>query len=84
MEEVIKLEDILKVVKKRALGIVSASLLGLGTAAVISYFVMEKQYTSEVQMIAKLPSANNEQMNSNLNDVNFNLQMINTYKDMMG
>ncbi|TLG80935.1 YveK family protein [Vagococcus zengguangii] len=83
MEEVVNFGEIVNVIKKRSLGIVSTALLGLGASAVVSYFVMDKQYSSEVQMIAVLPTADKGQTNNNLNDVNFNLQMINTYKDMM-
>lgn len=81
MEETISLQEIFTLLKKRLSMILSIFFVVLGVTSLITFFVMDKQYSSSVQLIAKLPTT--EGQNNNINDVNFNLQMINTYKDFI-
>lgn len=53
--------------------------IGIAAAGVITYFVLTPQYSSQAQLIVRLPQ--NE--TTNVNDINGNLQMINTYKDLI-
>ncbi|MGX7030440.1 YveK family protein [Vagococcus zengguangii] len=81
MEETISLQEIFTILKKRLGMILTIFFVMVGITSFVTFFVMDKQYSSSVQLIAKLPT--NEGQNSNINDVNFNLQMINTYKDFI-
>ncbi|TLG80936.1 YveK family protein [Vagococcus zengguangii] len=81
MEETISLQEIFRILKKRLALILSVFFVMLGMTSIVTFFMMDRQYSSSVQLIAKLPTV--EGQNSNINDVNFNLQMINTYKDFI-
>lgn len=82
MEETISLQEIFAIIKKRFALIVTSMFIGLGIAAVLTFMVMTPKFSSSTQLIVKLPRAA-EGTNSNVNDVNFNLYMITTYKDFI-
>lgn len=79
MEETISLQELIGVLKKRIGLIIVCMFLGLGVAGVLTYFVITPKYSSQAQLIVRLPQ--NE--TTNVNDINGNLQMINTYKDLI-
>ncbi|MBO0472983.1 hypothetical protein IGL98_000818 [Enterococcus sp. DIV0840] len=79
MEETISLQELLGVLKKRIGLIIVSMFLGLGVAGILTYFVITPKYSSQAQLIVRLPQ--NE--TTNVNDINGNLQMINTYKDLI-
>lgn len=79
MEETISLQELIGVLKKRVGLIIVSMFLGLGIAGVLTYFVITPKYSSQAQLIVRLPQ--NE--TTNVNDINGNLQMINTYKDLI-
>lgn len=54
--------------------------LGIGFAAIYTFFVATPKYESTVQMIAQ---TNNEENKTALNDLNANILLVNTYKDMI-
>lgn len=81
MEETISLKEIFEVLKKHIALIIVSMFVGVGLAGAITFFVITPQYSSRAQLIVTLPQ--NENTNSNLNDVNYNLQMLNTYKDII-
>lgn len=81
MEETISLQEIFSIIRKRIALIFTCLFMGLGIMAIYTFFVVEPKYSSSAQLVAKLPTA--EGQNNNINDVNFNLQMINTYKDFI-
>ncbi|WP_414841203.1 YveK family protein [Enterococcus saccharolyticus] len=81
MEETISLKEIFEVLKKHIALIIVSIFIGVGLAGAITFFVITPQYSSRAQLIVTLPQ--NENTNSNLNDVNYNLQMLNTYKDII-
>ncbi|MEI5993373.1 YveK family protein [Candidatus Enterococcus mansonii] len=79
MEETISLQELVGVLKKRIGLIIVSMFLGLGIAGILTYFVITPKYSSQAQLIVRLPQ--NE--TTNVNDINGNLQMINTYKDLI-
>jgi capsular polysaccharide biosynthesis protein len=79
MEETISLKEIFEVLRKHLASIIIAMFVGLGLAGVATFFVITPKYSSQAQLIVTLPQSET----ANVNDVNTNLQMINTYKDMI-
>lgn len=79
MEDTISLQELIGVLKKRIGLIIVCMFLGLGVAGIVTYFVITPNYSSQAQLIVRLPQ--NE--TTNVNDINGNLQMINTYKDLI-
>lgn len=82
MEETISLQELFDIIKKRFALILTAMFLGLGVSAVVTFVLMTPKYSSSTQLMVKLPRPA-EGVNSNVNDVNFNLYMITTYKDFI-
>lgn len=81
MEETISLREIFSVLRKRLALIFTMMFVGLGIAGVVTFFLITPQYSSRAQLIVTLP--NNESSAATTNDVNTNLLMINTYKEMI-
>lgn len=81
MEETVSLQEIFQILKKRMGMIISLSLLGLLISGLFTFFVIKPKYTSEAQLIVTLPT--NENQTASVNDVNANLMMLNTYKDLI-
>lgn len=81
MEETVSLREIFDILKKHFSTILISMFAGLALAGVVTFFIMTPQYSSRAQMIVAQPQNNDP--NQNLNDVNYNLQMLNTYKDII-
>jgi len=79
MEETISLKEIFDILRKHLASIFIATFVGLALAGVVTFFVLTPKYSSQAQLIVTLPQ--NE--TTNTNDVNTNLQMINTYKELV-
>ncbi|MGM0122834.1 lipopolysaccharide biosynthesis protein [Enterococcus sp. AZ194] len=79
MEETISLKDIFEVLRKHITSILISMFAGLALAGMFTFFVITPKYSSQAQLIVTLPQTET----TNVNDVNTNLQMINTYKDMI-
>lgn len=79
MEETIGLQDIVRILKKRFALLIFCTILGVSAAGVMTFFVITPKYSSQSQLIVKLPQSET----ANVNDINANLQMINTYKDLI-
>ncbi|MDN4495113.1 YveK family protein [Ureibacillus aquaedulcis] len=77
MEESIKLQDIVKIVKKRIFLIVSLPVLAVIIAAIISYFVLTPVYQASTQILVNQQKTATETIQSQ--DIQTNLQLINTY-----
>ncbi len=77
MEESIKLQDIVKILKKRLFLIVSLTILSGIIAAGISYFVLTPIYQTSTQMLVNQQDTEIETIQSQ--DIQTNLQLINTY-----
>lgn len=79
MEEKVKLDQLFKILKKRLGILLIFSFLGVSVAGVMTFFVIKPVYSSQAQLVVTLPKTET----NNGNDVNTNLQMINTYKDFI-
>ena len=79
MEQAYSIKQLLNILLKRITMILLWGLLGIAGAAVVTFFVITPKYSSQAQLVVTLPQTEN----TNVNDVNSNLQMINTYKDFI-
>lgn len=79
MEETISLKEIFDIIRKRIVTILLTTFIGLGIAGVFTFFIVSPQYSSRAQLIVSLPQSET----TSVNDINFNLQMLNTYKDII-
>ena len=79
MEETISLKEIFDILRKHLASIFIATFVGLALAAIATFFVLTPKYSSQAQLIVTLPQTET----TNANDVNTNLQMINTYKELV-
>lgn len=79
MEQTVNIEKFWRIIKKRKFAIVISALLGLIMSMLLIAFVLVPKYESQAQLIVTLPK--NE--TADINDVNSNLQMITTYKDII-
>ncbi|WP_071131756.1 YveK family protein [Enterococcus timonensis] len=79
MEETISLGEIFGILKKRLGLILIMTVVGTLLAGFLTFFIITPKYSSEAQLIVTLPQS--EQ--TSVNDVNANLMMLNTYKDLI-
>lgn len=80
MEETISLEELFSILKKRLLLIFVCMLAGVAIAGGITFLLITPRYSSSAQLVVQ---SQNDQ-NTNLQaDINGNVLMINTYKDMI-
>lgn len=81
MEETISLGEIFGILKKRLVLIIFSFLIGLAVAAGVTFFLITPKYSSSAELIVQ---SKNDSSNVNLQaDVNANVLLINTYKDMI-
>lgn len=80
MEETISLKQIFDILRKHLASIFICSFIGLALAGVATFFIITPKYSSQAQLIVTLPQGD---ATANPNDVNTNLQMINTYKELV-
>lgn len=82
MEETISLGEIFDILKKRIGMILVSTLAGILIAGAITFFIITPKYSASTQMIVQSSAVENP--NTNLqNDINGNVLLINTYKDMI-
>lgn len=79
MEETISLQEIFGILKKRLPLIIITTVLGTLIAGFLTFFVITPKYSSEAQLIVTIPQTDQ----TSVNDVNANLMMLNTYKDLI-
>lgn len=79
MEETISLKEIFDLLRKRMTTILISTFVGLALAGGITFFFITPQYSSRAQLIVSMPQSET----SSVNDINFTLQMLNTYKDII-
>ncbi|RXK17223.1 YveK family protein [Macrococcus sp. DPC7161] len=82
MEEVIDLREILEILKKNLKMILGLMIVFGLIAGLISTFVMKPVYQSEAQVIVN-KKGDNEKIYSMPNEVQTNIQLINTYTQMV-
>lgn len=81
MEEEISLSELFNTLKKRLSMIMSLGLIGLIVAAGFTFFIATPQYNATTQILVNRTTESAEGMQ--LTDINTNVQMINTYKDII-
>lgn len=81
MEEEISLSELFSILKKRMAMIISLGLIGLILAAVFTFFIALPKYSATTQILVNRTTESAEGMQ--LNDITTNVQMINTYKDII-
>ena len=74
MEDTISLKEIFDLLRKRITTILLSTFIGLALAGGFTFFFVTPQYSSRAQLIVSLPQSET----STVNDINFNLQMLNT------
>lgn len=77
MEETISLQELFKTLKKRMGLIFSTTLLAIIIAGVISYFYLTPIYQASTQILVNQQKVEQQQFNTQ--DIQMNLQLINTY-----
>ncbi|WP_096550709.1 YveK family protein [Ureibacillus thermosphaericus] len=78
MEETISLYDIFKVLRKRIVLILSIAIVATLTAAIISFYILTPIYQASTQILVnQKPNEHQNQIQSQ--DIQANLQLINTY-----
>ena len=82
MEEVVSLQEIALVLKKRVLLIFSMMILGVVALAGVTFFLITPKYGTDTQLVVQ---SNQETLtNANLqSDLTGNVMMVNTYKDLI-
>lgn len=80
MEEVISLVEFFGTIKKRMSMIVSLGLVGLIIASVFTFFIATPQYSATTQILVNHTQTGEVIQQS---DINTNVQLINTYKDII-
>ncbi|MGB3159715.1 MAG: Wzz/FepE/Etk N-terminal domain-containing protein [Carnobacterium sp.] len=81
MEEEISLAELFAILKKRKIMILSVGLVMLILAAGFTFFIATPQYSSTAQLLVNRKTESTEGIQ--LTDINTNVQMINTYKDII-
>lgn len=77
MEETISLKELFQTLKKRIALIISLTLIAMIISGVISYFVITPEYKSSTQILVN--QAKDDETIYNYNEVQTNVQLINTY-----
>ncbi|MDR7002197.1 Wzz/FepE/Etk N-terminal domain-containing protein [Neobacillus niacini] len=77
MEETISLQELLQTLKKRLRLILSITFIAVLISGVVSYFFLTPIYQASTQLLVN--QSKNEQNLYNYNEVQTNLQLINTY-----
>lgn len=73
-------QDIFQILKKNIVTIIVCTVLGMVFLTLISIYVIHPTFTSSAELIVQTKSGNNSNLQS---DLNANLLLINTYKDMI-
>lgn len=81
MEEEISLSELFTTLKKRLSMIISLGLIGLIVAAGFTFFIATPLYNATTQILVNRTTESAEGLQ--LTDINTNVQMINTYKDII-
>lgn len=81
MEETLNLEDILDVIRKNLIMIISLTLLFGALAAFATAFLMTPKYEAQTQILVSQPQENDAAVNNQ--DIQASLQLVNTYRDII-
>lgn len=80
MEEEISLVELFDIIKKRLALIINITLFGLLAASVYTFFIATPAYSATTQLLVNRTQQTETIQQS---DINTNLQLINTYKDII-
>lgn len=81
MKEEVSLRELSAIIKQRIVMIIGFGILGLILTAGYTFFIVTPMYESTTQLLVNRASDGTN--NIQLNDINSNVQMINTYKDII-
>ena len=81
MEETISLQEIINIIKKRLLLIISLMIVAIGIAVVLSFYFITPIYQAQTQILVN-PKDNSEEVYS-WSQIETDLQLINTYNDII-
>ena len=80
MEETISLQEILKIIKKRLLLIISLMIVAIGIAIILSFYFIKPIYQVQTQILVNQKVNNQEGL---WYQIETDLQLINTYNDII-
>lgn len=80
MEETISLDEIVQLLKKKWVLIVSMLVLGTVISSIITFFILTPKYAATTQLVVQTKGSDS---NINTDSINSNLLLINTYKDLV-
>lgn len=81
MEETLSLQDIIKIIKERFLLIISLTIIAVGIAIVLNFYILTPIYQVKTQILVN-QKENGEEVYS-WNQIQTDLQLINTYNDII-
>lgn len=81
MEETISLQELFKTLKKRLVLICSTVVLAVTIAAIVSFFFLTPVYQATTQILVNQQQIDRNQFNTQ--DIQMNLQLINTYNEII-
>ncbi|OIJ11254.1 capsular biosynthesis protein [Anaerobacillus alkalilacustris] len=81
MEETISLKELFETIKKRILMIIAITVIAVGISALFSYLILTPIYQSSTQFL--VTHSNSEQQAISQGDIRTNLELINTYNDII-
>jgi capsular polysaccharide biosynthesis protein len=81
VEETLSLQEILKIIKKRLLLIISLAIVAVGIAVAISFYFITPIYQAQTQILVN-PNGSSEDVYS-MAQIETDLQLINTYNDII-
>ena len=82
MEETISLKDIFQTLKKRIAMILAITLLATAASAIVTYFFITPKYDASTQILVNQSASNDQGLYQN-NQVQTNIQLVNTYSDIV-
>lgn len=80
MEETVSLDEIFQLLKKKLALIISMLILGTIISTVVTLFVITPKYSATTQLVVQTKGSDS---NINMDKINSNLLLINTYKDLV-
>jgi len=81
MEETISLQELFQTLKKRIVLILSLTILTTLIAGIVSYFFMTPVYQASIKLLVNQEKT--ETPNLNVGDIQTNIQLINTYNEII-
>lgn len=81
MEDEISLGEIFVIIKKKLVLIISLAMVGLSLSAAYTFYLVTPSYNATTQLLVNHKAESGSEIQ--LEDINTNVQMINTYKDII-